>query len=343
MAINKAINNTALLEMIPTGNVSVMNGDNGQSVNPVENGHPTGDKISIMELENCQNECISRKKDQTDCGEGEEPAPIQEFVGPELLGKRAGLCTAFHEISNPFNVKHDPSGKEEGCNNFGGKRRRLYKQQCPVKAVDKRSNFIGMGPPAHHMKFNSDTSVRVVRSYLEYFNWKQVLVEAGIPVPAKTVRYNDYGTEERGGGLQERTQSISKSSVSPIPRTPSADSTSSLNGALSVSGSGTGSSTNNTPSTPSATPTGTVKERKPVLLPARRMSVNGGNHSRICSSCGTSKTPYWRDGWGGPVVLCNACGLRYQKFKKYCLTCKYIPRKEEHSSERCTNCKNNWK
>ncbi len=30
---------------------------------------------------------------------------------------------------------------------------------------------------------------------------------------------------------------------------------------------------------------------------------------KICGSCGTKSTPYWRDGWDG-VCLCNACGIR---------------------------------
>ncbi|XP_074282358.1 GATA transcription factor 15-like isoform X2 [Silene latifolia] len=32
-----------------------------------------------------------------------------------------------------------------------------------------------------------------------------------------------------------------------------------------------------------------------------------------CLDCGTSKTPLWRGGPGGPKSLCNACGIRSRK------------------------------
>lgn len=34
---------------------------------------------------------------------------------------------------------------------------------------------------------------------------------------------------------------------------------------------------------------------------------------RVCAHCGTSKTPLWRNGPGGPKSLCNACGIRFKK------------------------------
>ena len=191
--------------------------------------------------------------------------------------------------------------------------------------MERRENFIGAGL---HFKFRLNGTVKVVRDYLKYFDWKKLISDAGITEtegndPAKAVE----------GGIKDSNENFKypKPSSPPISATP-----------VSVGSMGQEGTTPKTPTQPHNS-SGSIKERKNVLLPARRMSVNGGNSSRICSSCGTSKTPYWRDGWGGPVVLCNACGLRYQKFKKYCWTCKYIPRKEEHSSERCANCKNNWK
>ncbi|KAG6489670.1 hypothetical protein ZIOFF_050946 [Zingiber officinale] len=36
---------------------------------------------------------------------------------------------------------------------------------------------------------------------------------------------------------------------------------------------------------------------------------------RMCSNCGTTKTPLWRSGPGGPKSLCNACGIRQRKAK----------------------------
>ncbi|CAA6665466.1 unnamed protein product [Spirodela intermedia] len=37
----------------------------------------------------------------------------------------------------------------------------------------------------------------------------------------------------------------------------------------------------------------------------------------VCSDCGTSRTPLWRRGPAGPKSLCNACGIRYRKTKRY--------------------------
>lgn len=57
-----------------------------------------------------------------------------------------------------------------------------------------------------------------------------------------------------------------------------------------------------------------------------------------CGACGTKKTPYWRDGWEKTVILCNACGIRFQKYRARCAQCNYIPRKEEKMSGSCTQC-----
>lgn len=35
--------------------------------------------------------------------------------------------------------------------------------------------------------------------------------------------------------------------------------------------------------------------------------------ARVCAHCGTTKTPLWRNGPGGPKSLCNACGIRFKK------------------------------
>lgn len=40
---------------------------------------------------------------------------------------------------------------------------------------------------------------------------------------------------------------------------------------------------------------------------------DGDNSARVCAHCGTSKTPLWRNGPGGPKSLCNACGIRFKK------------------------------
>jgi len=36
----------------------------------------------------------------------------------------------------------------------------------------------------------------------------------------------------------------------------------------------------------------------------------------FCAECGTTETPEWRRGEGGPNTLCNGCGLRYAKRRK---------------------------
>jgi hypothetical protein len=63
---------------------------------------------------------------------------------------------------------------------------------------------------------------------------------------------------------------------------------------------------------------------------------NPGGKKR-CLSCGTNKTPYWRDGWDN-VTLCNACGIRFQKYHVKCNHCLYIPRKDEKHLPNCVRC-----
>jgi hypothetical protein len=73
--------------------------------------------------------------------------------------------------------------------------------------------------------------------------------------------------------------------------------------------------------------------------PSRKNQTNG---ERTCASCGATKTPYWRDAWDGDIALCNACGLRYAKFKKRCSLCHYVPRKEDKNNRCCSQCKGSW-
>lgn len=48
-------------------------------------------------------------------------------------------------------------------------------------------------------------------------------------------------------------------------------------------------------------------------LPANKVEEDGDSLVRVCAHCGTSKTPLWRNGPGGPKSLCNACGIRFKK------------------------------
>lgn len=62
------------------------------------------------------------------------------------------------------------------------------------------------------------------------------------------------------------------------------------------------------------------------------------NRKKSCSSCGTKKTPYWREGWEPSIILCNACGIRYQKYKRYCARCIAIARKDDKGRLHCPEC-----
>lgn len=74
----------------------------------------------------------------------------------------------------------------------------------------------------------------------------------------------------------------------------------------------------------------------------KKVASGSGSHPRVCISCGATKTPYWREAWSSSVLLCNACGLRYSKFRRRCLDCSYVPRKEDKGSKACTKCAGPW-
>lgn len=59
---------------------------------------------------------------------------------------------------------------------------------------------------------------------------------------------------------------------------------------------------------------------------------------RKCESCGTRKTPYWREGWNLGIELCNACGIRFHKYRKVCEVCRCIAKKDEKGYLRCPKC-----
>uniref|UniRef100_A0A672GDS6 Zinc finger GATA like protein 1 n=1 Tax=Salarias fasciatus TaxID=181472 RepID=A0A672GDS6_SALFA len=63
------------------------------------------------------------------------------------------------------------------------------------------------------------------------------------------------------------------------------------------------------------------------------------SESKVCASCCTRKTPMWRDAEDG-TPLCNACGIRYKKYRVRCVNCWHIPRKEGNSSSHCLKCGN---
>ena len=59
--------------------------------------------------------------------------------------------------------------------------------------------------------------------------------------------------------------------------------------------------------------------------------------SKTCASCGTKKTPLWRDADDG-TPYCNACGIRFKKYRVRCPSCLYIPRKDEKTNNSCFLC-----
>ncbi|XP_061627487.1 GATA-type zinc finger protein 1 [Phyllopteryx taeniolatus] len=63
------------------------------------------------------------------------------------------------------------------------------------------------------------------------------------------------------------------------------------------------------------------------------------SRGKVCASCCTTKTPMWRDAEDG-TPLCNACGIRYKKYKVRCVNCWHIPKKESNSNTCCLKCGN---
>ncbi|KAJ8363365.1 hypothetical protein SKAU_G00121960 [Synaphobranchus kaupii] len=59
--------------------------------------------------------------------------------------------------------------------------------------------------------------------------------------------------------------------------------------------------------------------------------------NKMCASCNTKKTPLWRDAEDG-TPLCNACGIRYKKYRVRCFQCWHIPRKDGNSDSKCYKC-----
>lgn len=62
-----------------------------------------------------------------------------------------------------------------------------------------------------------------------------------------------------------------------------------------------------------------------------------GSKSKMCASCSTRKTPLWRDSDDG-TPYCNACGIRFKKYRVRCSVCLYIPRKDEKTNNCCYLC-----
>ncbi|XP_075527971.1 uncharacterized protein LOC142560069 isoform X1 [Dermacentor variabilis] len=68
---------------------------------------------------------------------------------------------------------------------------------------------------------------------------------------------------------------------------------------------------------------------------ARKEDVE--HQDKQCASCATKLTPLWRDAEDG-TPLCNACGIRYKKYKVRCTRCWHIPRKNDNTRSDCKEC-----
>ncbi|ELA46465.1 hypothetical protein VCUG_02060 [Vavraia culicis subsp. floridensis] len=60
---------------------------------------------------------------------------------------------------------------------------------------------------------------------------------------------------------------------------------------------------------------------------------------KTCYSCKRKDTPYWREGWRPSVILCNACGLRYSKYRRVCTLCNKVGVKANFEKVSCPKCK----
>ncbi|XP_043543482.1 GATA-type zinc finger protein 1 [Chiloscyllium plagiosum] len=85
-----------------------------------------------------------------------------------------------------------------------------------------------------------------------------------------------------------------------------------------------------------------IRSRRNKVEPLARCSSSEEDapnavYGKCCVSCGTEKTPLWRDAEDG-TPLCNACGIRYKKYRIHCFSCWHIPKKEGLSFIHCLRC-----
>ncbi len=72
-----------------------------------------------------------------------------------------------------------------------------------------------------------------------------------------------------------------------------------------------------------------------IKMDKKCYSLKCSRHSaktKTCASCHTKKTPLWRDADDG-TPYCNACGIRFKKYRIRCPACMYVPRKDEKTSD----------
>ncbi|KAL1431548.1 hypothetical protein MTO96_014067 [Rhipicephalus appendiculatus] len=80
-----------------------------------------------------------------------------------------------------------------------------------------------------------------------------------------------------------------------------------------------------------------LSESEDEIECVRREDAEQQVSDKQCASCATKLTPLWRDAEDG-TPLCNACGIRYKKYKVRCTRCWHIPRKNDNNGGDCKEC-----
>ena len=88
----------------------------------------------------------------------------------------------------------------------------------------------------------------------------------------------------------------------------------------------------------SETEESTADETIPINSIASSKLYASSSARKKCASCSVRRTPYWREGWREGVLLCNACGIRFHKYRKYCNECNCIAKKDETGHLHCPKC-----
>ncbi|XP_033927991.1 GATA-type zinc finger protein 1 [Melopsittacus undulatus] len=78
-----------------------------------------------------------------------------------------------------------------------------------------------------------------------------------------------------------------------------------------------------------------IPKRSSPEAPERSGPIGSG--MKCCASCGTQRTLLWRAAEDG-TPLCNACGIRYRRYRVRCRRCWNIPGKSRIPHSQCSRC-----
>ncbi|XP_014770617.1 GATA-type zinc finger protein 1 [Octopus bimaculoides] len=87
----------------------------------------------------------------------------------------------------------------------------------------------------------------------------------------------------------------------------------------------------------SDTLSGSEMENSPKSISEPIHTESCEHHIKVCESCKTKKTPLWREAEDG-TPLCNACGIRYKKYRIRCSECWHVPKKDDKTYPKCLRC-----